>query len=200
MTSFSVNVQFDPTGVQQFQASGMSVAIAQEAVGGQPVVWVAFQPLVSNTISWEEQYAIYVSAGLLVSGSILQVLAQTSATAGNTYAFNNGGFQAQPGPSGAFGILNQDPSIPQLAGGLSLPAQVNGAGAGGPFTAAEARVNAPVTLKPESTVQLFGAQGIRAGQFMPQLPPTALTVDLSSNPAQTVHWDDDQQRFAAGPL
>lgn len=201
MSNFSIQVQFDQNGLQQFLSAGWSVGFNQQVQGGQPVSWIAFRPMQNNQVDWQEQYSIYVSNTQLMAGALIQVMTQMPAQPGNVYSFENGMFgPPQPGPSGGFGIRNGSSAPGQLAGGITLQGNVNGMTLGGPITAAPLPPQFQQVFTPQNVVEVFAFPNGRGGVFMPPMAGSPLTVAMGGNPSQTIHWDSTQQRFVPGPL
>jgi hypothetical protein len=200
LSNFSIQVQFDQNGLKQFLFGGSYVTLVQQVQGGQPVSWVAFKPTMQNQVTWEDQYAIYVSPPP-APGPPIVGLSQMPAPAGEIYRFENGTFnpQPQPGPGSSYGIRNDSSSPDQLAGGISLQGNVNGMTQGGPITAAPLLPKMQDVFTPTQGVWVFAFLSESGGIFKPPMAGSlGLTMEFS--PSQTIHWDSTQQRFVLGPL
>lgn len=131
MPTFTLNVEFNSADLAAIKAANEQVVILKTAqITNNDVVWVAFAPFAENTVSWEDDYAVYASNQSLEQGAVVQLSATQKAKPELIYPFTAGAFGAPKkapsiGPS-TYEISNQDFDTPSLIFGLAQAAQVNG--------------------------------------------------------------------------
>jgi hypothetical protein len=67
MPSFTLLLEIDPKSLQELHEANEKLVLAKAPVvlgewgSGPTVVWAAFEPFENNSVTWEEEYAIYAS-------------------------------------------------------------------------------------------------------------------------------------------
>lgn len=185
MSPYTLQIGFTPEELSVLNTSGTNVAIAKPTAGGQPnVAWIVFQPMVSNTISWVEQYGIYVSNTAIENDRIIAPLAATQpgTASGKMYTASSSGRIYTSGAEGmpdAFSLTNSDTTGPySLTAGLCQGLTING-------TVFPANIVSAQPLMPASTVAMIPGvtlfiwlqSGVKSGMVSP--PVTSLVTRIS---------------------
>lgn len=169
MPTFTLDTAFTENDLQRFLASGSNVVVAKPAGGGAPnVAWVVYRPLLTNTMTWEENYGIYASNADIINGVQLTQMSQTPypAVAGATYSLNPAGFFGPPSSGGtpnAYTAENEYDNLPKgyLTMGLYQDATVNGAPVrGNAVSAAPVIYQSTAVMTPFTTVYLWIQSGV----------------------------------------
>lgn len=164
MPTYTLNTAFTEEDLMRLYAAGANVVVAKPNAGGPPnVAWTVFRPVISNTMTWEEQYGIYASNTDIVNGARLVQMSRTEypAVAGKTYALNAAGFFGPPsggGSPGCYTAVNEFNNLPKgyLTFGLFQDAVVNGvATRGNAVSATPVLFNRAAPMAPFTTVYLW---------------------------------------------
>jgi hypothetical protein len=163
MTSFKLNIDLSSEDLHLLSQVNYKIIVAKTSSGGQPnVAWQAFQPVLRNTISWEEEYGIYASSTSLQNGAELRKISETEipAIAGKLYSLQEKGIiESSTGDGNAqvFTLLNQYPTSPgTMVTGLYQNAQVNGIEiAGNAVSAMPVHFKNSIEMQPCPTVHLW---------------------------------------------
>jgi hypothetical protein len=130
---YTLIVNLTPAQLSIFQEASESIIIAKPSMGGNEpnVAWVSFHPLPTNTVTWEEQYGIYVSTVGLQNGAVLTQLSSASfpASPDGLYTLQTDGVITGPSPSGepdTYSLLNEYAAQPVMTVGLYQNATANG--------------------------------------------------------------------------
>ena len=91
---FSLTLNFNPENLELINGASQKVALAKPAGGSSvEVIWLAFDPFESNTVTWEENYWIYASTcSTAVTGEQITKLSEVQpgpAVDGAYYPFSN---------------------------------------------------------------------------------------------------------------
>ena len=206
MPVYQLNIQIDEQGLNTLIQAGQLVTIVKSAGGGTPVVWVTFNPMMMNTVTWTEQYSVYASTTQIQDGAQIITQSTQPAVGGNTYTLSGGQFDnGQPGlPATQFGVTNNDPNFSvggnqMVTSGLYQGAIVNGGSTASPLNAVGIPYQQSGTFAPSEQVQVFASYYQNNGLVISSVSALALRVDLTQGP-QTIHYDDASNQFAMGPL
>ena len=164
MPQFSLQINMDPSWVSQVVQAGQQIVITKQVAGnsGTSLAWVSFSPYQSNTVSWQDNYAVYTSQTLVQSGATISQLASMAAVPQTAYGFSDNVFSVAT-PMSTLGasqyeIRNQS-GLP-LTFGLAQAATLNGAQI--------------------SSTPIFAAT-VLSGQWLDMTPFDTVTVFLQSN-------------------
>jgi hypothetical protein len=218
VTDYSLSIEIDAAGLTTLAASEQLVCLAQDFLFAPDpfVVWLAFPPTQSATITWSDDGVAVYSSNLPVQvGQVIEVGSQLPAVAGGVYRFENGQFsQTGTGGTDSYTIANADSSFPRLTAGIARSA----AGAPTidpdealPLVAQTVPDAEQGVFQPTEKLAIFAASNLPTSVLVPAsvlVPPSPaeivvssfLEVDFSQSPSQTVHFDDSANRFELGSL
>jgi hypothetical protein len=203
MTTYSLEIQFDSAGLATLTAAGQQVAIVkQTSPSAAPVVWVAFNPELDNTVTWTEVYSVYGSSTEVENGATIVTDSILQAVGGETFPFGSGQFA--PGtanlPANEYGIQNLDPNFPLLTAGLAQASSGTIGDAVSPLNATLVPFNETGIYTPIEKVQVFALASANNGLVISSVVSNALLVDLTESTSQVIHYVDATNQFAMGPL
>lgn len=197
--TYSLSLAFSNEDLQRIYASGSNVVIAKPAGGSTPnVAWLVVRPLPSNTITWQEQYGIYMSNTEIINGATLVQSASTSSNASpdTMYTMEPSGTISGPvtsgGTQGAFSIQNEYNNLPKgyLTTGLFQSANVDGTLAtGNAVSAATCLYNSTAVMTPYTTVYLWIASSVVSNTVVTHItsPMTQVTFGGSVTSVSLVY-------------
>jgi hypothetical protein len=133
MPDYTLILKLTPQQLKTFDAK-TNIIIAKPTKGEAPTVaWQSFQPFEENTVTWEEQYGIYVSSTGITHGAHLTRMSSTAVPAMEQKLYTLEGdavFSDPPegttGSPGAFCAENKFGEPQALTFGLFQDAMVNG--------------------------------------------------------------------------
>jgi hypothetical protein len=133
MPDYTLNLSLTDKQLKTFDAE-TNLIIAKPAKGEDPIVaWQSFKPFEQNTVTWEEQYGIYVSSAAVTNGAHLTRMSSTAVPAleQKLYTLENDAVFSDPpegstGSKGAFCAENKYTESEALTFGLFQDAMVNG--------------------------------------------------------------------------
>lgn len=163
--------------VDWLRRAGLRVGVARQRVGVFPV-WATFAPMMSNMLTWSDDYGVYGSLTTLRPGYRLLVQSPPQpAPLGSRWGFAPWEFAPRPGGRpGEIAVINES-TIP-FALGLDQPLQANGAPrARAPLSARSVGWNVATSFSP-STVALF-VTGEQPGTLVDGLPRSGAAVELT---------------------
>jgi len=181
--NYELRISISSQDLNQIVGGGLSVGIAKSVGGSQgpAVAWIAFRPLSSNSVTFEDRYSVYATFSPPQPGAVIQVMSEEQGQLGGVYTFRNNFFQSgSGGPGNALTIQNEQQG--NLGFGLSQRATVNGAPSGGPTNVDSLPTGQRGSFEPKNTLQVFLAQQVRNGTILSQVPFNALRVNVSSGP------------------
>lgn len=208
MTDYKLDINIDSQGLHTIQAAGQVVTLVKSVGGGgnMPVAWLSFHPMQSNTLTWTNQYSVYASSTKIQANARIVSQSTQLATGGSTYTFSGGQFDY--GKSNGltivqYGVENQDADflvdgMAMITSGLYQGAVVNGGAKSSPLNAVEVPYNESGTFTPKEVVQVFVSNYQDNGMVISSVTSKSLTVDLTSSPSQTIHYDDHSNQFVGG--
>lgn len=228
---FSLTIEIDSTGLTNLNTAGQQIGITTcfQIPSDLAVVWVAFRPTLTNTVTWQDDFSVVAQLGVSGVGSRLTVNASDPASGGNTYPFRGGQFQSPTSglPLSQYAVDNQQGST--ITAGVARSVTANGT----PFDTLP--LNGDILLNgdtgfstPLDQILVYTASSLqnglvldsttlssnprftslicrgRAGILQPFTAQiavgTPLLVDFSSQATQTIHYADNTNAFAPGPL
>jgi hypothetical protein len=198
MSSFSVSMAFNQQDLERFYATGTNVVIAKPTGGGTPnVAWVVYRPLMSNTVSWTENYGIYVSNAEVQNGATLVQMSATPypAVASMLYTLTASGSILGPtsgGTQNSYTIINAYNNLPKgyLTMGLFQSANVNGTEVlGGAVSAAPVIYNSSATMTPFTIVYVWTQSQVLSNTVVTNVtsPMTQLQLSATNNTANLLY-------------
>lgn len=206
MTTFNLEIQFDSAGLTTLQEAGQQVAIVKNVSPNtsNQVIWVSFAPELDNTVTWTETYYVYGSNTQIQAGATIHTLSTFQGTDGDTYPFSGGQFHPGTNDLGQnqYGVKNADSNFQLLTAGLAQAAGGTG-GTGGnlsPLNATVVPFNDQGIYQPIEKVAVFAFASANNGLVISSVSSNALTVDLTTEPSQTIHYNSSNNTFSDGPL
>ena len=197
MSNLSLRIQFTPTDVIRVHEEGQKVTIVKEVRGasGSKTAWSTFSPFQFNTVRWETEYGVYASDTEVQEGNIISILSAVNPAQGNVrYPFENGSFRA-PETS----VRNE--SEGELTFGLAQTVKANDTlPTLNPVNAVSVRTQQTAQFISTEKVKVFLSAEVDDGAVLSSVPDEALTVDLTGEPNQEIHYDGTEKRFVLGPL
>jgi hypothetical protein len=198
MSTFSISTGFTQQDLERFYASGTNVIVAKPTGGSQPnVAWIVFRPLISNSLTWEENYGIYASNVDVQNGATLTQMSATPypAVASMLYAMQATGAITGPNSGGspnAYSIINLYNNLPKgyLTMGLYQNANVDGTQiVGNAVSAAAVLYQSTATMTPMTTVYLWLQSQVVSNTVVTTVtsPMTRVTLSGSSPAAALVY-------------
>lgn len=202
---YSLQIRFDTGGMNYIYATSQCVTIVKNVVSQPsapsdlPIAWLAFQPWETNQLCWVEDYSIYATPTVLLSGTKIVMSSQVSSVQrGWTYTFENGLFAPSPGTGGTFNVSDQVDDL--FSFGLSQSVMVNGTLTTAPLNAVPVPFNESVSFTPQETISIFLSIYENNGSVIDQVTGNALTLSLSSeSPKAIILFNDDTQTFYQVP-
>jgi hypothetical protein len=199
MTTYSLTLNIDNAGLQNIYHAGQVVTIVK-SVGNEPasVAWISFQPLETNTITWEEEYVIYGTRGEVDSGAKIVMTSQTAtADTGLLYTFDNGQFSASQagGTDGQFSVLNSQAN--GFTFGLAQEAKINGVATSlAPMNAVVVNDGQTASFVPIETVSVYLSSFQNNGVVISGVVSNAAVVTLTSDSSSaTLGFNDKTNTF-----
>ena len=204
MTTYSLDISIDSTGLKQIQGQNISIAktVTTSLVSGNlATAWISFEPAQNITVTWEEDYYIYASTTVAKGGATIGLSSYTDAPvqSGQLYTYNpSATFSASNASTGgAFETNNEQNSPDPWTMGLAQKATVNG----GPATmAALNAVNVPynetASFTPIEHVSIWVSSLQNNGVVLSQIASQALQVTLTGQtPSAKLGFNDSQNEF-----
>ena len=199
MTS-QLNIRIDPEALGQIEETGGRLVIASSSMpspGGQPTAWLAFRPVMSNTIQWREAYEIYTSTTGMMPGERIVPSATVPAAAGQTYTVASDG-TITPSPGGVPGaIVIRNQNWQRITAGLYVTANVNGESMAGPATAAVIPSQIETPFFPLTAVTVVLQSYAQSGTVLNH-PIEGLSVEVTGGAVNLV-YDAATGRFEQQP-
>jgi hypothetical protein len=194
MPTYSLQINIDPADLARILEAGQEIAISKQTTGSDtPLIWVAFSPFQSNTVTWQDQYAVYASQTLTQSVTMITELTTMNAEPQTAYLFDNNTFTVATDRSvlsaGQFKMINQTSDTHTF--GLSQAASVNGHDLGlSPLFAETLLPQEWLELTPFETVSVFLYKKTESAMCLGTVmgPALQVTFDGGMN-AQSITFD-----------
>ena len=162
-TTFQLTFDFSESDVRHIRGLNYNVALVKSASashgpGGDnhEVIWLDFAPFMTNTVTWQEHYAVYASNTRIEDGATIHKNSHEHAVTGKLYSFTNGHFEKLgKESSGAFWAENQSDLHAHLTMGLAQRAQVDGNPQFSPIIAVPGPKNVKLSFVPEVQIGIF---------------------------------------------
>lgn len=183
MPTYTLNIDFEKGDLDTIYKAGEKVTMIKQTANGTPVAWVSFFPFENNTVTWEEEYALYSSTTEIQSGAVIQKMSDEAASEQMMYGFQNGNFGVPESSDklskGMYGATNKTP-ITQAVGltfGLAQSVQVNGtAQPDKPINADWVPSQHIATFTPYEKIQLFLDSEINDGMVVTEVYSSTLVL------------------------
>jgi hypothetical protein len=206
MSRYSLNLQIDPQSLSMLRATGQRITVGRSVNGAPPnVAWIVFNPLASNSVTWEDQYGLYASTTGLTNGATITQMSAVSPPArdASIYRFQPSMTFSGPTPGGApagsYGIQNEAPpsGMPMLTFGLTQSAMVNGAGTPSqPVSATALLSQMMAVLTPTSTIHVWLQSMFGSSTFVSNITAPTTKVTFGGNvTSQTLAYDPNRGVF-----
>lgn len=201
---YQINILFDPQSLEAIYNLGLGVTVVQNSDSTptipNPVAWQMFQPFESNTVAWDDDYAVYATDTPLIAGAGIVPMAMTPGRTGWRYSFANGEFTTADGGNNPQGyeIVNAQDS--PLRFGTTKAALVNGAEY---VTATSIFAVAPGqsrNVTPQASISVFLSTYLNRGMVLRMVPINALLLQLSpGSPLAQIQYDPSTNGFILDP-
>ena len=205
--SYALNIAFSNDQLNTLYETGSNVIVAKPTSGSATnVAWQVFKPMQANTLSWDEEYGIYVSTVAVSQGAELLQLSSTpvNAAMGQLYTLQDSGAISDPvatgGTTGSFSLLNQYSNKDYMTVGLYQDATVNGTQiVGNALSAAPTLLQSTAVMTPYTTVYVWLQSEVQSNCVVTNVtsPMTAITFGGSTF-SVSVHYDSASGMFVAG--
>ena len=203
---YQIYIDIDSKGLQKIYSAGQFVTLVKSGISDvmardhnnsetQHVVWIAFQPLETNLVSWIENYYLYATTTVLRFGNTITMNSVTDVPVqtGWIYTFEQGHFKSNAGSGDTFNAENQMNEF--FSFGLAQQATVNNISTIAPLNAVTVLFNEEAIFSPQEQISIF-LSSCNNGSLINQVPGNALTVALTSQqPVATVGFNDVQDTF-----
>jgi hypothetical protein len=175
MATYQLTLNIDDEDLQRIRAAGERIVLAGSVNGESNVAWVVFDPFSSNTVEWQDDFAVYASTTVIQTGVQIMLATQSGMPAqiGSLYALEQSMTFAGPdsgGSPGCYTIRNDIPSryYPALTFGLIQAASVNGRGfpSTGPVYAAAIEADKTAALTPTQDVLVWLQTNVVSGMIV----------------------------------
>lgn len=105
MASYRLNITFKEKDMDLIYETGEKVVLVKHTEGNadSQVAWVTFDPLMYNTIDWQNNFAVYASTSDLQNGAKISMMSDKMASPKILYNFDNGYFK-NPAPTETLGV------------------------------------------------------------------------------------------------
>ncbi|GAB5474200.1 MAG: hypothetical protein Mars2KO_22990 [Maribacter sp.] len=163
MAQYKLDIAFTNQQLENLYQTNSSVIIAKPSEGNATpnVAWQSFKALGANTLTWREEYGIYVSSTELTHGAQLDQLSNTEigAIMDQVYTMNPSGVITGPASGGvpnSFALLNEYKNKPYMTAGLFQDATVNGTEIiGNATSAAPVLLASTAVMTPYTTIYVW---------------------------------------------
>ncbi|MCX8129071.1 MAG: hypothetical protein N3I35_03105 [Clostridia bacterium] len=135
---YNLNINFKKEDLAALYEAGENITIFKQVktngIGSKNVAWVSFKPFMSNTVTWEENYALYCSNKVeLDDGTVINKMShENDVVDQKCYPFEKAIFQKRTEPppekpltGGQFMVLNKDSAYNSLTFGMAQDVIVN---------------------------------------------------------------------------
>jgi hypothetical protein len=204
MPNFQLNIDIEPKDLATLCQANEKVILLKKTNAGTPVAWVTFYPFQSNTVQWDEEYALYASTQSVEDGTTITKMSDVAAQAKNLYPFNSCGNFGSPTPEANLGatsyeLQNQWSKSPILTFGLAQGVQVNGtAFPYKPINASAVPSMHKALFEPKTEVVIFLQENLDSGMVVTQISSnqTELIFGGENNITElTVKYDASKGAF-----
>lgn len=207
MPSYTLNIEFDNAGLDKLTGAQQTVTLVKAVAGGRPTTWLTFFPQQSNTVTWTDVYSVYSSTTAINHGAKIITASSSVADGGKTYKLSSGHFDSGTTDldAGTYGVFNNDHrltinGIEMVTAGLYQGAVVNGESTTGPLNAVGLPFNQTAQFTPVEKIQVFSSYHTDNGLVISSVMSHALTVDLTQQRTQTIHFHNGTSQFSLGAL
>lgn len=208
--TFTLQTFFQQEDLNRFYATGTNVVVAKPAAsGGAPnVAWIVYRPLLSNSISWEENYGIYASNSDIIGGAVLSQISTVPSPApiGKLYTFSPIGVFSSPGPGGqdpaGFTVVNSYNNLPKgyLTMGLYQDANVDGQLLqGNAVSAAPVIYNSTAVIIPYTIVYIWTQSQVKSNTVVTTVTSQMTMVKFGGTTSSvSLSYDSTSGKFIQG--
>lgn len=182
-----------------------NIIIAKPTQGESPTVaWQAFHPFEENTVTWEEQYGIYVSSTSITHGAQLTRMSSTHVPAMDQkmYTLESDAVfseppQASTGKAGSFYAENKYGELQALTFGLFQDAVVNGKLVPGNAQSAASVPHAnTATMTPHTTVFVWIESDVASNTVVTEVNSHQAEVTFGDGVFEkSLSYDDESGKF-----
>lgn len=162
MADYQLEISFSDEQLDTLFTTKSNVIVAKPTGGSSTnVAWQVFQPFENNSVTWSEEYGIYVSNTKISNGATLTQMSSTSGNAqmDTTYTMQPSAIITGPADGGtddAFTLVNKYANLPYLTVGLYQNAVVNGVLVkGNAISAVPTLYQSTAVMTPFTTVYLW---------------------------------------------
>ncbi len=203
--TYQLNIEIPSDGLRTLSKANQYITIVKSMPNGAQVAWVSFRPMLTNFVTWDEQYSVYASTTNIQDGATIVTQSTRAASLGRVYTLTGGQFDTgQPGvPVQSFGVANGDAvltvdGVSMVTCGLYQGANVNGNVVAGAINAVAVPFMNEAVFTPIEKVQIFASSLQDNGIVISSVTSAALEVDLTENQAQGLLYNPAVNRFTLG--
>lgn len=202
MSKYMLNIHFSETALKVLAKAHQKCVLVKKTAGDKDtsVSWVAFKPWAKNTITWQEDFAVYASDSEIQGGANIAKLSDKMAASGVLYKLADGAIQAMgPGsdlPDNAYSIRNCEDECEGITVGLAQSVSVNGrAYANNPINAVYVPLGQNVIMQPLESVSIYMENDVRDGMVITKLKSDALTITYDEETEHTISYNPQTGQF-----
>ena len=204
MSEYVLTIQFTGEDAQKAAEAGRKLGIVKGTGehGISNVVWVAFAPLQTNTISWTSSYGLYFTPDLVRSGQVVTPSStKYPVQLGVVYPLENGYLSPPEDKATPKNFSAENRMSENLTMGLAQAVEANGGAADPrPTSASRMPTRSREEFMPSERVFVYLFDKAEPGQVILASRNDALEVNLTRNTQQTIYYDGAEGEFCTGPL
>lgn len=188
MTTYTLNLNINQSDLENLTSSGSNIVVGKQ-IGAQNVAWIVFRPLSVNSVSWVEEYGIYVSNTPLQDGATIVQMSNIPATPGTKYVLSTSGTliaQGSGAPAGSYSVSNQNYATGSSSTvGLSQSASVNGSQLkGNAASATTVLLQTTTVISPSPSVVVWVQGGIQSSTVVTSISASQIKVSFAGGVTQ----------------
>lgn len=203
MTSYTLDISIDSTGLEQIRGETISIAktVTASMVGGNlATAWISFEPAQHITVTWTEDYYLYASTSEAKGGATIDMTSYTDSAiqSGQLYTYGTAStFSSAPADTGtAFETKNFQESPKPWTMGLAQEATVAGKTTMSALNAVRVPYNQHASFTAIENISIWVSSIQNNGVVLSQIADTALAVQLTSQkPTALLGFDDALNEF-----
>ena len=203
MANYRLNITFRDKDLDLIYQTGEKVVLIKHTEGSadSQVAWVTFNPLLYNTIDWQNNFAVYASTTDLQNGAKINMMSDKMASSKVLYNFENGYFK-NPSPSetlsaNTYAICNNYASKRALTYGLAQEVVVNDeAFPNKPINAILVPFGQSVQMTPIEVIDVYLMCDIETSTVVSKIMSPVLTITYrDEETAHTIEYNGDAGKF-----
>jgi hypothetical protein len=204
MPDYTLKLSLTAKQLETFYPNSNIIIAKPSEPGGPTVAWQSFRPFEANTVTWEEQYGIYVSSSSVSHGAQLTRMSSTHVpameqklyTLGSDAVFSDPS-EGSTGKAGAFCAENQYEELQALTFGLFQDAVVNGKSVPGNAVSAVSVPHAnTVFMTPHTTVYVWIESDVASNTVVTEVNAHQAEATFGGGVVEiALAYDDESGKF-----